>query len=179
MDPELFHLPSIVEQQEVIHRTQGPGVAMVNQQRTTVHQIHNPGILINHIPLPCASVHTCIMPMSTIYHHPALIPTTNTAYPGAIAMPNLTPGILEQSLAYQSQRVAYIVTYSTARMAAKDPSAVALYEQAVLATGLQPIITFDVGHFPLPSPVLCAQYTGVRLPIQEVIKQSESGMRDL
>ena len=61
-------------------------------------------------------------------------------------------------------------------MAAKDPSAVALYEQAVLATGLQPIITFDVGHFPLPSPVLCAQYTGVRLPIQEVIKQSESGI---
>lgn len=101
------------------------------------------------------------------------------AYPGAIAMQNFAPGILEHNLAYQSQRVAYIATYSTARMAAKDPSAVALYEQAVLATGLQPIITFDVGHFPLPSPVLCAQYTGVRLPIQEVIKQSESGMRDL
>ena len=101
------------------------------------------------------------------------------AYPGAIAMQNFAPGILEHNLAYQSQRVAYIATYSTARMAAKDPSAVALYEQAVLATGLQPIITFDVGHFPLPSPVLSAQYTGTSLPIQEAIRQSGSGMRDL
>ncbi|KAJ4303370.1 hypothetical protein N0V90_002263 [Kalmusia sp. IMI 367209] len=125
---------------------------MQNQQHVTVHQVHHPGVEIIH-PAPVPFVHAIPAPLPIAYApqpfmHPLPAPVFN-AVPTAIAA--------------QPQRLAYIVTYSLQRMAMADAGAHAQYQQAVLATGLNPLITFDVSHFPAPPPDLCAMDEVVRL----------------
>lgn len=173
--------PSLFDQQHVlVEQVHHPGVALQNQQHVTIHQVHHPAVeiihpapFIHHTP-PIPFLHNPMAPTVpfSIYPQPF-------AHPGAIAMQNFAPGALEQHLARQPRRLAHILTYSTARLAAVDATAHALYEQAVLATGLQPFIMFDVAHFPPPSPALAAQFTGISGPIQETVKGFDEGMRDL
>ncbi|KAF1979564.1 hypothetical protein BU23DRAFT_594800 [Bimuria novae-zelandiae CBS 107.79] len=186
MDFHFIPPPPLLEQEHITTTTtttHHPAVAMTNQQHITVHEVHNPGMVIHHpvIPFvpPVPLFHQPFLPLApvpTFHHHQQhYIPH----HPGAVAMQKFAPGILEHNLSRQSQRTAYIVTYSTARLAAGDPSAVARYEQALFATGMQPVITFDVGHFPPPPPGVAAQWSGVSHEVQECVRRYGEGMRDL
>lgn len=178
MDFNFISPPSILEQQ-VVHETHQPVAVMGTQQHIVVHQVHNPGLSLHHPIIPWNSMYPFLPSTPLNRHYSTSMPSVPMVSMGDMAMQNFAPKFHTHDFVHPSRRVAYIVTYSTARMATGDPSAIALYEQALLASGLQPVITFDTSHFPQPPADLCAQFTGVSAPIQEVVRQSASGMRDL
>ncbi|KAL5375304.1 hypothetical protein DPSP01_011313 [Paraphaeosphaeria sporulosa] len=170
---------SLLDQHKITtHQIQHPGIALQNHQHVTVHQVHNPGAIIHH-PAP-------FLPIAPLIHDPfpamypqVQLPLMPAIQPGAIAMQNLAPGILQQNLARQPRRLAHMITYSTTRLAGGDANGHALYEQALLATGLHPTITFDVSHFPAAPAGLAMQFSGVSGEVQEVVRGYGEGMRDL
>ncbi|KAL5395641.1 hypothetical protein PMIN06_005435 [Paraphaeosphaeria minitans] len=188
-----FHFippPSLLDQHQITaQQIHHPGIALQNHQHVTVHQVHNPGAIIHH-PAPFLPVapmmHDPFLPIAPMLHDPFPVmypqmhaPLMPAFHPGAIAMQHFAPGTLQQNLARQPRRLAHITTYSTARLAAGDATAHALYDQALLATGLQPLITFDVSHFPAAPAALAMRVSGVSGEMQELVRGYGEGMRDL
>lgn len=178
MDINFIPPPPPLEHQ-VLYETHQPAAILETRQHVTVHQVHSPEFSISHPFVSWTPAYPLIQYTPVVQQYSALVPSAHMTSMGDIAMHNFAPKSHAHDHVHTHRRVAYIVTYSTTRVASGDPLAIALYKQAILASGLQPVITFDVGHFPPPPADLCARFTGVSSPIQEVIRQFASGMRDL